>query len=293
MENPAGTVTTTLSVRLPLEKDVQMDDIAIHVAAQLHGVHLDNVAAGRSLGQGRLTLDATNDGLTLKGQAQLAGIPAELDAAMDFRAGGPQQVVERVHVSGRPDAQQLAAAGLNATEVLSGPVPLTASFTQQRNGTAALTLQADLTPAVLQLKLLGWRKPAGQPAQASAQLRLQDNRLVKIDPVSVQGEGLVVAGDADCDKGKVSLIRITRLRLGRTDLHGTVRLPATPASPIAISLAGPMLDLSARLARQHRPTAPTITQAPPGPPWTLDARFDRVLLTKGAGIRTGRRARDQ
>ncbi len=281
VENPAGTVSATLSVHLPLENDVQMDDIAIHAAAELDGVHLDKVVAGRSLDQGRLTLDATNDGLSLKGRAQLAGIPAQLDAAIDFRAGGPKQVVERIQVSGRPDAQQLAAAGLDASAVLSGPVPLQADFTQQRNGAATLAVQADLTPAALQVKLLGWQKPAGRQAQASAQVQLLKDRLVKIDQLAVQGDGLSVQGEADCADGKVSLVRIDRLQLGRTDLHGTVRLPPTPASPIVVSLAGPMLDLSARLARQHQPTAPALTQPPPGPPWTLDARFDRVLLSKG------------
>ena len=93
------------------------------------------------------TLDvvATNDGLTVKGQAALAGIPASLNAAMDFRAGPPTQVLQRVTVSGRADAKQLAAAGLDATGLLAGPIDLQAVLTEQRNGSGAVSVTADLT----------------------------------------------------------------------------------------------------------------------------------------------------
>ena len=285
LTNPAGQISATVSVRLPLEADLSMDDVAIHAAARLDGVHLDDVAAGRPMDQGRLALDATNDGLTVKGDAKLAGIAAQLDAAMDFRAGAPSQVVQLVTVSGRPDAGQLAAAGLDTAGLLSGPVPIRMVLTEHRNGAGTLAVQADLTPATLQVEQLAWRKPAGTPAAASLQLRLRHDRLDGIDRLDVTGDGLSAQGSAACVDGRVSLIRLDRLVLGRSDLHATVRLPATRASPIVVDVAGPVLDLSARLARTHQPSAAPATEPPPGPPWTLDARFDRVLMANGFLLR--------
>ena len=45
LKNPAGQMTVKLSLTLPLEDTVRMDDIAIQVQAHLDGVHLG--AAGR------------------------------------------------------------------------------------------------------------------------------------------------------------------------------------------------------------------------------------------------------
>ena len=278
LDDPAGQVSATLSVRLPLEKNVVMDDIAIHATVQLDRVHLTGVVAGQPLDQGKLELTATNDGMTLKGSGQLAGIATQFDGAMDFRAGGPNQVVQRLSASGRPDVRQLAAAGLDATDLLSGPVPLQADLTQQRNGAAALAVHADLTPAVLTLEPLAWSKPAGQQALASATLRLARDRLTGIQNVSVTGTGIAVQGSVECTDGHVSLIRLNHAVIGRNDLSATVRLPQTRASPIVVDVSGRALDLSGRLARKHQPTPPNAGEPPPGPPWTLGAHFERVRM---------------
>ena len=92
LKNPAGQGTVKLTVGLPLERDVRMDDIAIHAQGHLEGVHLGGVAAGRDLDQGVLDLDVNADALRLTGRALLADIPAQIDASMDFRAGPALQV---------------------------------------------------------------------------------------------------------------------------------------------------------------------------------------------------------
>ena len=119
-EEPGRPDAAKLSLVLPLEDAVRMDDIAIQVQAHLDGVHLGALVAGRDLDQGVLDLTANAEGMKLSGRALLASIPAKLDAAMDFRAGPPSQVLQSVTVSGQPDARQLAAAGLDATSLMNG-----------------------------------------------------------------------------------------------------------------------------------------------------------------------------
>ena len=246
---------------------------------------LGDVVAGHDLSGGALDLVADDDGLTVKGKARLAGIPASLDAAMDFRAGPPTQVLQRVTVTGRPDAKQLAAVGLDATDLLAGPVGLQAVLAEQRNGSGSVSVDADLTGTTLTVAPLDWRKPPDAAAHATAKVRLQHDRLDGIDQIEAEGDGLVLRGSATCDNGRISLVRLDRLKLGRSEVQGTVQLPSSPhATPIEARLTGPLLDLSALLTRprtgrhsSERPPGPP----PPGPPWTLDARFDRVLMAGG------------
>jgi hypothetical protein len=282
LKDPSGDVVATLGVTLPLDNRVTMDDIAIRIGAHLDNASLGDVVAGRDLSGGALDIVATDDDLTVKGKALLTGIPVTLDAAMDFRAGPPSQVLQRVTVTGRPDARQLAAAGLDATDLLAGPVDVQAVLTEQRNGTGSVSVDAGLTGATLTVAPLDWRKPPGSTAHATAQLLLQNDRLSGIGGIEVQGDGLLLRGAASCDGGRISLVRLDHLTLGRTEMQGTVQLPASPrASPIVVRVSGPMLDLSARLARPSKGRQAPQPEPPPGPPWTLDARFDRVMMAGG------------
>jgi hypothetical protein len=280
-----GAMAGTLTLSFPLEKHLRMDEIAIHAHVHLDGAHLGDIIAGRDLDQGVLDLDVTDSGLTLKGTAALSGIPASLNASMDFRAGGPAQVLQRISMSGRPSMRQLAAAGLDASAVVDGTLGLDAVLIERRDGSGDIAVTADLTPASVALGALAWRKPSGSAMTASGRLLLSHDRLTGIENIQVSGVGATAAGSATCVDGKPAVVRLDRLVLGRTEASGSVRLPVPgtgqrdATGPIAVSLSGPTLDLSARLTRQPPPRAPKGKPAPPsGPHWTLDARFDRVVL---------------
>ena len=78
LNDPTGAVTATVTLSFPLERDLTMDEVAIHAHAHLDGAHLGGVVAGRDLDQGAFDLDVTDIGLTLSGTAALAGIPATI-----------------------------------------------------------------------------------------------------------------------------------------------------------------------------------------------------------------------
>ncbi len=289
LNDPAGAVTGTLTLSFPLEEHLSMDQVAIRARAHLDGAHLGGVIAGRDLDQGALDLDVTQNGLTLSGTAALAGIPANLNASMDFRAGGPAQVLQRVSASGRPSARQLAAIGLDAGAALDGTVGLDATLSERRDGAGNVAVTADLKSATVTVAPLVWNKPAGAAATVSARLLLSHDRLTGIENIVVSGDGVAATGDVTCTGGKPSVVRLDRLVLGRTEASATIRLPAArlpeggsgadaASGLIAVSLVGPTLDLSARFA--HRPVdrTPRSKQPPSGPHWTLEARFDRVIM---------------
>ncbi len=286
LRDPAGQVNVGLTVSFPLLARLSADQVTIAAQAHFSGLHLAGIVAGRDLDQGTIDLSAHNSGLSVNGDALLAGIPVQLQASMDFRPGPPAQVVQRVTVSGRPDARQLAAAGLDAGDVLAGPVPLTATLSERRNGTGSIQAQADLTPTALSVQPLGWRKPPGAPARAEATLALDHDRLTGIDPFQVQGDKLELDGRAEFDQGRIVTVQADRILLGGTEAHGVVQFP--PDRPISVSFSGPTLDLSGRFA--NKATTPDTSSTAPGLAWSGDARFDRVILAAGHDV-TGMSAR--
>jgi hypothetical protein len=279
LHDPAGQVAVGLTVAFPLIARLTMDQVTIGAQAQFTGLHLAGIVAGHDLDQGTIDLSASNNGLSLKGDALLAGIPAQLQASMDFRPGPPAQVVQRLAVSGQPDVRQLAAAGLDPGDVLAGPVPLSATLAERRNGTGSIQVQADLTPSTLSVQPLGWRKPPGAPAHAEATLSLDHDQLTGNDPFEIQGDRLDLQGHAELNQGHILAVQADRILLGGTEAQGRVQFPPGNG-PISASFSGPTLDLSGRFASKTT-TTPEARTTPPGPAWSGDARFDRVILAGG------------
>lgn len=284
LKDPAGQGSVNLTVALPLDKDVTMDDVAIHARAHLDEVHLASVVAGQDLDQGSFDLDADADGMKLNGKATLAAIPATIVATMDFRAGTPTQAVQTVTVTGKTTAAQLASAGVDTTSTVSGPMQLNATLTERRNGSGELAVASDLTAAELNVAALDWRKPGNAAAKASARLTLDHDRLARLDMVQVDGDGLTVHGRGTFTGGKLTEVQLDRLVLGRTSADAVVRLPASSSAPIIVICNGAVIDLAARLERSTPPHKPDNTEPSRGPPWTVDAKFNRVLLAHGATL---------
>jgi len=279
LDNPTGDVTASVTATVPLDARVTIDDIAIRVAAHVDQAGLSGLVVGRDLSDGTLDVTADNDGLTVKGNARLAGIPAGIDGAMDFRAGPPSQVVRRVSVIGRTTGKALAAAGLDTSGMLAGPVGLQAVLTERRDGTGSVALDADLHDATLIVAPLGWRRPLGAGARATAQVLLRQDRLDGIDGIAADGDGVVFRGSVRCDDGRIAALVLDRVVLGRNSMQGSVSLPASPrGGPIAVRLEGPAIDLSGYLAQPSTGRHPRKPEPPPGPSWTLDARFDHAFM---------------
>jgi hypothetical protein len=288
LQNVGGQVAAKLTVSLPLKADVSIDAIAVAAQAHLDNVSIGGLVAGRGLDQGAVDLKVNNDGMTINGQALLATIPASFDAAMDFRAGPPTQVLQTVNVTGQPTAAQLTAAGLNPAGVfVSGSATLRAKLTERRDGLGLLDISADLANAGMRLDVAGWNKPAGDAAQGDATLRLNHDRLAGIDQLDLSGAGVSVQGRAAVAAGKASVLQIDKFTLGGTSAKGSVSFPVAAGGPIVANVTGTAIDLSARLSYHAPKPEPTETDrvsvakpadTGPGQPWKIDARFDQALM---------------
>lgn len=276
LKDAAGDVAVNLSVSVPLEHYVRVEDIGIHAVAHLTKAHVTGMVAGRDLDQGILDLDATTDGLTVKGTARVAGIVGQIDGMMDFRSGPPAQVVQRIVATGRAGVGQLIAAGLDPGDFLLGETALRATLIEHRNGDGEVAVDADLAQAVLAVPQLSWRKPVGVPAQGSARLVLNKDRLRLIDRIAVDGAGLSARATADIADNQIVALNIERAVVGRSEGHGVIRTPAN--GPIVAELSGPTVDLAAKLTEKAPKREKRKGEPPLGPAWSLDARFDQVLM---------------
>ncbi len=271
IHNPAGAMTGHLGVNMPMKDVVEFDDIRIQTTAKATGLHLGALVAGRDLDRGTIQVDANSDQFHAAGPAIVGGIPADLVMDMDFRGGGPAQIVQKASATARATAGQLAKAGLDPGALMpSGAGQFVGRFTQRRDGSGDVVVTGDLRDAALVAP--GWTKAPGQPADLTARLLLRGDHMVGVDQLHAKGPGMAVDGHLQMLGDQPSLLVLDRLALGRTQAAGTVRFPAIATDPIRATIAGTVLDLST--LKGKTPDQP----APPDPPWVADIRFDSVLL---------------
>ena len=282
MRAPTGQISGRLVITaLPLEDFLTVEMIKLHGVGQATDLHLGGVAGGRDLDHGALSFDASNEGLKLRGTADLAGIPTSLQVDMDFRPGGPSQVIQKVTVKGSVAQPDLVRLGLDPGDSATGSAAGQAEWTSRRNGRGEITLRADLTNAALSVPRLNFTKPTGRAATLDARLQLDKDRITGLDRLMIAGNGIDVQAQVEYALGRPQVLRLQRLKFGPvTDLTGDVLWPRRDGDPWSVRISGAGLDGSGEFGTHGSTTAAPAREAV-GPPWTLDAHLDRVLM--GAG----------
>ncbi len=276
--DPAGTLRAHLTMRVPLDDRATMDDIPVTATADLTGLHLGRLVAGRDLDRANLSARVTGAGLTIAGQGHVAGIPARLGFDMDFRNGPASQVLQHLTADGAATPDQLLAAGLPAAavHVLSGgSAALRVDYTSRRDATAVLQVDADLSQASVATPF-GWSKPSGAPSAAGGRVTLQGGRLSAVDNLHAEGPGLAIVSHAVVSP-RARTLQLERFDLGRTSAHGQIGFASKAGGPVSVALSGASLDLSAFFGKPDARPAQQEDDKP-GLPWSARLDFARVFL---------------
>ncbi len=285
LRDARGEVSGTLMISaLPLVADVEVEQVHLKAAGKVSNLHLTGIADGYDVDAGMLEINVDNDSLKLRGTATIAAIPTTLTAEMDFRAGPPSQIVQKISVSGTTDAAGLARLKLDPSGVMSGTAAITAELTTRRNLTAEAVVRADLTNTILEQKQFAFSKAQGAPATLEARVQLQRGRITGINRLLVSGSGIDLQAQIDFALGRMQVVRFNRLRFGDlTNVTGDVVWPRQPGDPWGVTIKGAALDASGELGGPGK-TATVPARDDAGEPWTLDARIDKVRLGEGRQI---------
>lgn len=283
VQRPAGTMSGTLRITLPLKHDLVFEDLDIHAKSRFAGLRLGGLIAGRDLDHGEIMMDVSQDGLHAAGQAAVGTIPATVSVDMNFRNGGPAEAVLQATASGQATARQLVAAGLDFGGIAgAGQADFKAAYTAQRDGQSSVQVQSDLRD--MALALAGWAKAPGQPATANVQLVLRKDKLEAIRELEAHGPDMDVRGRVEMVGDRPLRLVLDPIHLGPTRARGEILLPSKPDDPIRATLNGSVLDLAPSLSRPKTAPKSRSVREEAGTPFVADVRFDKVLLAKGRGI---------
>jgi hypothetical protein len=221
-----GTADVTASFAFPLLKDLSMDAVEVRAEAGLRDVAVRDFVFGHGVENGDLDLTVDKAGMTLAGPVTLAGVA--LNMTWHERFDADAMPVRRI------DAQipELTAAdrtrlGRDTAPVLAGPVSVNMRWRGDGTGTGTLRAATNLKDATLAVDALKWRKPAGEPGQASFELAIENERPVRLDGFDLvaggQGTSKLTANGQirfKPESGKVRRARLEEVAVDGTVLRG-------------------------------------------------------------------------
>lgn len=191
-----GALSATL--RLPLVKDVTMDEVDFAGKAHAENVVIPNIQPDLAITGGALDIDVSRSGLKAVGNVNLnASAPLKLVWTESFvRTKAPSSTYT---LSGRLDDADRKAIGLDFEKYVSGPIDIEAKLTGSGAKVDNATVHAETTDATLNVNYLGWTKPVGKAAAIDFKLAMKPDSYAFSD-FTLSGEGIDAHGDFVMDR---------------------------------------------------------------------------------------------
>ncbi len=215
--NPAdlsGSGTARISAKWSMRPELTMADVDWTVAAQATDFASRAPIVGRRIDEGAMSLTVNREAVTIRGRAEVDGLPANLDLSFPMTPGGDLgDARQQVRLVIDDAARRRLGMGLEG--MLAGTV--TATMSDLGAGHDGQHYVLDLKDARVTVAPLGWSKGIGVPATLTVDM-VADDRGYRLENLVIEGPGFGLAGSArlDEDYGIVSA-DISRFSLRRGD----------------------------------------------------------------------------
>jgi hypothetical protein len=189
-----GAVSAQVALGMPLRPDLPPGSTEYDIAVDLSNFSADKMLLGQKIEAQALRVTATNLSYEIKGDAKVAGAPAQIE----YRKLKGESDAE-VKLQATLDEASRARLGVDAGAALTGLVPIKING---RIGTddreARFNVEGDLTAAKIDNLLPGWVKPSGKPARLAFTM-VKGSRGLRFDDLLVDGQGVVAKGTLEFD----------------------------------------------------------------------------------------------
>ncbi|WP_135078673.1 AsmA-like C-terminal region-containing protein [Terasakiella sp. SH-1] len=287
----SGKTVTNLKMSFLLLDDLGWDGVDVSATAQGTDIVIDDVLFEEDLSKGAIKLSVDKTGMDVEGKIVLGTIPADLKWRENFSRN--TLFKRRFLLDGVVnDAQRVKELRLDFppfnNEIMTGPIHVDATITENWQGIGILETFADLKGAEIHIPIIDWKKVPEGEGQAYAKVNFNSDRLIGVPYFSVASKDLKASGSIALDaKGEqIQTMRISRFQAGRTKVNkGTVLY--SPVVGWEFDITGDSLDLMAALDNRRKSESKEApTNEDTGLPGTFSGRFDKVWLDEDHSLNT-------
>lgn len=234
-----GVSATRLRIGFPVRRDLTLDDLSFAAASNIRDAEVDDAFGDVDLSQGNVTLEVTKAGMQADGMVALNGVPFGVIWRETFQPDNG--TTTRIHLSGQLDDAARAALGVPATEFLVGEVGAEIDIRSSGRELIDAVFDLDLTPALVDIKLLQATKLPATPARAAFLVRPLDDGGTRIEQASFDSDVLAASGVIELGPERtLRRIDLERLAVGRSEIAASIRPRAPDGFIVAIN--GPQID---------------------------------------------------
>jgi hypothetical protein len=165
---------------------------------------------------------------------------------------------------------------------LDGDVPADIIYTKSFDGSAEITLQADLSAAILDFPQIRWRKPLGKPGTLNMFVAVPSSGPLIIEELRLDAGDLRVNAriEPTPDLSGLRVLEFRTLEFAGNQMQGRVVLARDGA--IDITLTGAKADITPYLAQESEVDARASAVSAP---FRLSAHFEEVIFGAGKSLR--------
>jgi len=288
----SGQAETNLKMSFLLLDDLTWDGVDVRAESIGKDIRISDVIFGQDLSKGEIQLDVDKKGMDVEGKIVLGTIPADLNWRENFTTD--TRFKRRFLLDGIvTDSQRVNELRLDFPpfndEIMTGPVHVDATITENWDGHGELETFADLKGTKLDVPVIQWQKKAEEDGQAYAKVTFNDDRLIGVPYFSVAAGDLKAAGSLimDATGKKLHTMKISRFQAGRTDIVGGTILHSDSMGWEA-DIHGKSLDLTDFLAQRRKdaPTSEEPENSDTGLMGTFSGRFSKIWLDEKHSLDT-------
>ncbi|MBO4643385.1 MAG: AsmA-like C-terminal domain-containing protein, partial [Alphaproteobacteria bacterium] len=265
-DKTTGIARGNLQLYFPMGDAFQSSDqIYVKVDANVRNADIDDIALGLGLQDAILKVKIEGRDLDLNGTALFYGATAKYTLAHTFDHSKKTQTNIQLHVNLNNKAREYLNYPFFTAPAVSGVMPTELSLILKNDKTGTLNITTDLTNAEIDLREIGWLKPAKIPGSGAFKLELADGLPTVAPTLSVSDEqNCEISGHIDFDAGKIKDLNIESIKAERTKAN--IKVAFEKNSDISIEFGGSDLDIS-RLIKQGtslniRPKEETAAETP-------------------------------
>jgi hypothetical protein len=205
-----GKIDASVEATVGLIKEQEPPEPVWKAALQLHKVDILKSLDGRKIANLDGKIDADPQQVHLAAQAQIDGIPAQIDMVEPTEKQSPVKRARVITATLSDQQRDIVAPGLS--DFVNGPskVVLTRVDDDRQN------VQIDLSKATLVVPWIGWSKGSGIPATAEFEASGPADQL-SLKNLSLKGDGFGASGSVQIGKSGLSSADFSSIKLSSID----------------------------------------------------------------------------
>ena len=238
-ESVRGVSATRIRLGFPVRRDLTLNDLSFAAASNIRDAEIDDAIGEMDLSQGNVTLEVTKAGMQADGMVAINGVPFGVIWRETFQPDNG--ITTRIHLGGHLNDTARIALGVPVNEFIVGEIFAEIDIRSSGRQLIDAVFDVDLTPALVDVKLLQATKLPNKPARASFLVLPLDGDGTRIEKATFISDVLAASGVIELGPERtLRRIDLDHLAFGRSRVAASIR-PRAPNGFI-VAINGPQVD---------------------------------------------------